>query len=170
MFLLWLLQQTRCDGLSVWRKICIDSAQSGWLPDTAVNHLTGYRLKHYGPLPGKRYQHLGKRRSVEAWRDFCRFLTSSFQTLTQPKSKLFYMSRNISKRTFWYVPNEYSNQPARPFSLNSFRCSHEETQHPWLFNMRLVNIQVRLQEYVSSLGAQIQRYVFSRWGSFIKWI
>ena len=44
------------------------------------------------------------------------------------------------------APNEDSNQPVHPRSLISLRCSHEESLHPWISEMRPVKILIRLRE------------------------
>ena len=68
------------------------------------------------------------------------------------------------------TPNEDPNQSAHLRSLNSLRCPHEETLHPWLSKMRPVKILIRLHECAvwseSSLDAHVQWYVFFTYGSY----
>ena len=60
--------------------------------------------------------------------------------------------------------NDDLNQPAHPRSMSRVCCHQEETLHPWLSKLRPVKILIRLRECAvwseSSLGADIQRYVF----------
>ena len=66
------------------------------------------------------------------------FLGFLNKTITKPKLEKTYPLTRVS--------NEDLNQPANLFRLTSHRCSSEETVHPWLAKMLIVNILIRLYE------------------------
>ena len=70
-----------------------------------------------------------------------------------------YTSRNMRKYTTWRESKEDSDQSAHPYNLINLRCPHEETLHPWLSKIRLLNIMITGWSE-SSLGAHVRINVF----------